>query len=183
MFLNPAALVILRSIFVAIKNEVKACFLTDIHWKDLNPNAIRTLKECIASFILKTISVRFYRFLIHGSVDCVYTQDPPSLTLKHYGKLLTFHPEKIADWLFREVNETCERRGKIQPSTDSAKQPTLIEILKLLPKTNCRRCNEPTRMVFATKVVEGVKNERDCPERIADNKKKLEMYLSNFRFE
>jgi ArsR family metal-binding transcriptional regulator len=127
----------------------------------------------------------------------VYTQDPPSLTLKHYGKLLTFHPEKIAvnalknqqeaekiaDWLFREVNETWERRAEIQPSTDSAKQPTLIEILKLLPKTNCRRCNEPTCMVFAAKVVEGVKNERDCPEIIAENKKKLEMYLSNFRFE
>lgn len=127
----------------------------------------------------------------------VYTQDPPSLTLKHYGKLLTFHPEKIAvnalknqqeaekiaDWLFREVNETWERRAEIQPSTDSAKQPTLIEILKLLPKTNCRRCNEPTCMVFAAKVVEGVKNERDCPEIIAENKKKLKMYLSNFRFE
>ncbi|MGB3209960.1 MAG: hypothetical protein WBB19_04560 [Desulforhopalus sp.] len=26
----------------------------------------------------------------------VYTQDPPSLTLRHYGKLLTFHPKKIA---------------------------------------------------------------------------------------
>lgn len=127
----------------------------------------------------------------------VYTQDPPPLTLKHYGKLLTFHPkkiavnalknqqeaEKIADWLFREINETWERRGEIQPSTDSAKQPTLIEILKLLPKTNCRRCNEPTCMVFATKVVEGAKNERDCPEIIAENKEKLEMYLSGFRFD
>ena len=127
----------------------------------------------------------------------VYTQNPPCLTLKHYGKLLTFHSEKIAvnalknrqeaekiaDWLFREINETWERRGEIQPSTDSVKQPILIEILKLLPKTNCRRCNEPTCMVFATKVVEGAKNERDCPEIIAENKEKLEMYLSGFRFD
>ena len=75
----------------------------------------------------------------------VYSQNPPSLTLRHYGKLLTFHPkkiavnaledqqdaEKIADWLFREINETWEKRHELQPSTDSAKQPTLIEILKL----------------------------------------------------
>ena len=59
----------------------------------------------------------------------IYTQDPPSLTLKNYGKLLTFHPrkiavnalkdkaeaEKIADWLQREINETWENRHDIEP--------------------------------------------------------------------
>lgn len=127
----------------------------------------------------------------------VYTHEPPSLTLKHYGKLLTFHPkkiavnaltdqqeaEKIADWLFREINETWELRREIQPSTDSAKQPALIEILKLLPKTNCRKCNEPTCMVFAARVMEGVKNENDCPEMAVINKKTLGSYLSGFSFE
>lgn len=127
----------------------------------------------------------------------IYAQDPPSLTLKHYGKLLTFHPEKIAvnalkdrqeaekiaDWLFREINETWDLRQEIQPSTDSAKQPTLIEILKLLPKINCRKCNEATCMVFAAKVMEGAVNQEDCPEIIPENKDKLEMYLSGFRFD
>ena len=102
----------------------------------------------------------------------VYTQDPPSLTLKNYGKLLTLHPykiainalkdkdeaEKIASWLHREINDTWERRHEIEPSTASAKQPALIEVLKLLPKTNCRECHELTCMVFASRVVEGVKD-------------------------
>lgn len=127
----------------------------------------------------------------------IYTQDPPSLTLKHYGKLLSFHPdkiavnalkdqeeaEKIADWLFREINETWDRRQEIAPSTDSAKQPTVIEILKLLPKTNCGQCKEATCMVFATRVIDGVKNQEDCPEITMENKGKLEMYLSGFQFE
>ena len=127
----------------------------------------------------------------------VYTQDPPSLTLKHYGKLLTFHPqkiavnalkdqkeaEKIADWLFREINETWNKRQEIPPSTDSAKQPALIEVLKLLPKTNCRKCMEPTCMVFSTKVLEGVKNEEDCPEITSENRERLKDYLSDFSFE
>ena len=126
-----------------------------------------------------------------------YSQEPPSLTLKNYGKLLTFHPdkiavnalkdkeeaEKIAAWLFREVNETWQQRDTIEPSTQGARQPVLLEILKLLPKTNCRKCHEPTCMVFATRVVEGVKDGNDCPEISAENKGRLGTYLANFRFE
>lgn len=127
----------------------------------------------------------------------VYTQKPPSLTLKHYGKLLTFHPdkiavnalmdreeaEKIADWLFREINETWDRRSEIKPSTASAKQPTLIEILRLLPKTNCKKCKEPTCMVFASRVVEGVRDGDDCTEMDMENREKLATYLADFEFE
>ena len=127
----------------------------------------------------------------------VYTQDPPSLTLKNYGKLLTLHPykiainalkdedeaEKIASWLHREINDTWERRHEIEPSTASAKQPTLIEVLKLLPKTNCRECREPTCMVFASRVVDGVKGADDCPEITLENKKKLSAYLADFKFD
>jgi ArsR family metal-binding transcriptional regulator len=127
----------------------------------------------------------------------VYTQDPPSLTLKIYGKLLTLHPdkiainalkdreeaEKIADWLHREINETWERRHEIEPSTASARQPTLLEVLKLLPKTNCRECHEPTCMVFASRVVEGAKDANDCPEISHENKEKLTAYLADFTFD
>ncbi len=126
----------------------------------------------------------------------VYTQNPPSLSLKHYGKLLTFHPlkvavnalkdteeaEKIAAWIFREINETWEMRAEIVPSTESAKQPTLIEVLKLLPRSNCRKCSEPTCMVFATRVVEGVKDSNDCPEISPENAKELANYLQGFNF-
>ncbi|MGB3210719.1 MAG: (Fe-S)-binding protein [Desulforhopalus sp.] len=126
----------------------------------------------------------------------IYTQDPPSLSLRHYGKLLTFHTnkiavnalkdseeaEKVAAWLYREINETWTMRDTIEPNMESAKQPTLIEVLKLLPKTNCRRCNEPTCMVFASKVVEGVKEGRDCPEISLQDREKLTNYLAGFRF-
>jgi len=127
----------------------------------------------------------------------IYARNPPSLSLKHYGKLLTFHSkkiainalkdseeaEKIAAWLFREINETWEMRDTIDPSTESAKQPLLIDVLKMLPRTNCRKCNEPTCMVFATKVVEGVKDDNDCPEITQENKDKLRNYLAGFRFD
>jgi len=127
----------------------------------------------------------------------IYTKEPPALTLKSYGKLITIHPEKIAvnalsdseeaekivAWLQREINETWERRAEIEPSTESMRQPLLIEVLKLLPKTNCRQCSEPTCMVFATRVIEGSKDHNDCPPLDTKKKAELQHYLSQFRFE
>ena len=127
----------------------------------------------------------------------VYTQDPPTLTLKNYGKLITLHSrkiainalrdreeaEKISSWLQREINDTWENRHDIVPSTSSSKQPVLLEVLKLLPKTNCRECNEPTCMVFASRVIEGVKDQSDCPTISSDSKEKLKAYISGFSFE
>ena len=126
-----------------------------------------------------------------------YTREPPSVTFKVYGKLITLHPQKIAinalkdeeeadrilDWLKRTVNDTWDRREEIEPSIESAPQPVLFEVFKLLPRTNCRACNEPTCMVFAAKVIEGAKDQRDCPPMESGQREKLQQYLSQFHFE
>lgn len=127
----------------------------------------------------------------------VYTEDPPALTLKNYGKLITIHPrkisvnalmnseeaDKIVSWLQREINETWENRTTIEPSTKSAEQPQFLEVFKLLPKTNCKQCGDPTCMVFATKVIEGVRNQNDCPPLPPEKKNQLQDYLSQFKFD
>jgi len=59
----------------------------------------------------------------------------------------------------------------------------VIEILKLLPRTNCRECGETTCMVFAARMAEGVKDPGDCLTLGAENKKNLEAYMGQFRFE
>jgi len=126
-----------------------------------------------------------------------YTQEPPSLTLKNSGKLITIHAQKIAvnalkdedeaqkivAWLQREINSTWEQRGEIEPSVEGARQPALIEVLKLLPKTNCKECGEPTCMVFAVRVVEGARDHNDCPSLQGEKKDALAKYLSHFHFE
>ncbi|MDR3503773.1 MAG: (Fe-S)-binding protein [Legionella sp.] len=126
-----------------------------------------------------------------------YTQEPPALTLKNSGKLITIHSRKIAinalkdeeeaqkiiAWLQREINSTWEDREHITPSVDGAKQPTLLEVLKLLPKTNCKQCNEPTCMVFAVKVLEGVKDHTNCPALMGEKREALATYLTQFHFE
>ena len=127
----------------------------------------------------------------------VNTREPPSLMLKASGKLITLHSrkiainalrdrneaEKISGWLQREINEVWEKRDEIVPCTESAKQPVLMEIFKLLPRTNCRECGEPTCLVFSSRAVEGVKDQNDCPPISVENKKQLREYLSGFSFE
>ena len=126
-----------------------------------------------------------------------YTQDPPSATFKLHGKLISVHSRKIAvnalkdeseadkilSWLQHEINDVWDRHADIEPSCESASKPVILEILKLLPKTNCRECREPTCLVFATRVAEGARDQNDCPILESENRKKLMDYLSQFNFE
>ncbi|MDY0040037.1 MAG: (Fe-S)-binding protein [Desulforhabdus sp.] len=126
-----------------------------------------------------------------------YTKDPPSVSFKVHGKLIAVHPRKIAvnalrdeteaekilTWLRDEVNSAWENRATIEPRFEGAPNPKVIDILKLLPKTNCRECGQPTCMVFATQVAEGGKGPEDCPPLDGDHRIKLEAYLQQFHFE
>ena len=126
-----------------------------------------------------------------------YTRQPPSVSFKSQGKLISVHARKIAinalkdeneadkilNWLQKEINLTWEEHQTIAPSFTSAPRPILTQILKLLPKTNCRECREPTCMVFAIRAMEGIKDQNDCPGLSTEAKTQLQHYLSQFTFE
>jgi len=126
-----------------------------------------------------------------------FTKEPLSVTFKSQGKLITVHPEKIAinalkdeaeaskivEWLKREINNAWASRDTITPMHEAMPQPKMIEILKLLPKTNCKECGEPTCMVFATRVVEGGKGPEDCLPLDIDKKEKMKAYLAKFNLD
>jgi ArsR family metal-binding transcriptional regulator len=123
-----------------------------------------------------------------------YIQEPPSVTFRVHGKLITVHGRKIAvnalkdekearkivDWLVREINAAWERRREIEPSYRSLPRPHVIDILKLLPRSNCGACGAPTCMVFATRVIEGANDQNDCPPMDEESKAKLAAYLEPF---
>jgi ArsR family metal-binding transcriptional regulator len=126
-----------------------------------------------------------------------FTKEPVSVTFQVHGKLIAVHPDKIAvnalkdeaeadgilEWLRREINDIWNRRDEIEPSFDSPEKPKVLEILKLLPKTNCKECGQPTCMVFAARATEGVVGASDCPQLNDENKSNLESYLGRFRFD
>lgn len=123
-----------------------------------------------------------------------YVREPASVTFRVHGKLITVHgrkiavnalkdeseAEKIVQWLKKEINEAWEKRAEIIPSFESEPQPQMMQILKLLPKTNCGMCGEPTCMVFAVKATEGVKEAADCPPLNPEAARSMTEYLARF---
>lgn len=126
-----------------------------------------------------------------------YIREPPSVTFRSQGKLISVHndhiainalrdaeeADKILQWLQREINDAWERRDEITPSFQAAPRPQVIEIVRLLPKTNCKKCGLSTCMVFAALAMEGGKGAEDCQELSADQAIKLREYLAQFRFD
>ena len=126
-----------------------------------------------------------------------YYTDPPTVMFLVHGKIIKVSGREIAvnalrdeeeadriiSWLWQEINRVWENRDAILPSVSSPERPQLIEILKLLPRTNCRRCGHSTCMVFAAQTAEGGHRPSDCPELSPDRQSDLKNYLSRFRFE
>ena len=123
-----------------------------------------------------------------------YLQNPPAVTFRAQGKLITVHGKKIAvnalkdetearkivEWMKNEINDAWDKKDQIEPCTTGMPKPGIIDILKLLPKTNCRECGEPTCMVFATRVAESVKDSNDCPALSQAAKADLDDYMKPY---
>ena len=151
--------------------------------------------HCIAHLDQDISEVLPYLNAVLGGFD--YLKNPPAVIFRSQGKLITVHGDKIAinalrdeaeadkilQWLQREINAAWTNRENIQPSDEGAPKPKVIEILKLLPRTNCRECGQPTCMVFAARVAEGVKGSEDCPPLEPGNIQRLEEYMSQFKFD
>jgi ArsR family metal-binding transcriptional regulator len=151
--------------------------------------------HCIAHLEQDVSAVLPYLNAVLGGFE--YLKDPPAVTLRAHGKLITVHGDRIAinaleseaeadkilAWLKREINDAWENRNRITPSYEGTPKPRLIEILKLLPRTNCRECGQPTCMVFAAMVMEGAKGAVDCPALSAEPAERLQEYMGRFHFE
>lgn len=126
-----------------------------------------------------------------------YIREPPSVTFRAQGKLITVHRDKIminalkdeaearkiVAWLQREINAAWEQRGTLTPAFEGLPRPMVMTILKMLPRTNCRACGEPTCLVFAVRMAEGVKAVEACPPLAAAARQALEAYIQNFNFD
>jgi ArsR family metal-binding transcriptional regulator len=158
----------------------------------LPPNPTAQHLRCYAHLDMDITEVLPYLNTVLGGDQ--YRKEPPSLTLRLKGKLVTLYSKMIAiniikdeaeadnilDWLKQEINNTWERRGEIKPSFERRAKPRILDILRLLPKTNCRECGQPTCMVFASQVSEGTTDVEDCPSLDDPDRRSLEEYLRQF---
>ena len=65
--------------------------------------------------------------------------------------------------IVERINETWTNRDGIEPSFESWEKPKVLEILKVLPRTNCRGCGLQTCMAYAARLAEGKICLEDCP--------------------
>ncbi len=62
------------------------------------------------------------------------------------------------------INEVDERKGEINPSHRKFKHVPTLEVFKILPRTNCRKCGYLTCMAFAAAVSTQQARPDQCPE-------------------
>ena len=98
---------------------------------------------------------------------CIYNHPAFTLTIKKDQKLITLHAlhitlakiedeneaEEVLKWLKDLINQTYENRDRIEPNFSMAAELKALDIFKLLPGTNCKKCGEPTCLAFAVKLV------------------------------
>ena len=160
---------------------------------DCNPSFASV--HCIASLNEDVGPALPYLNAVLGGTQ--YFSDPPEVMFHHRGRLIKVSGREIAinalkdeeeadmilEWLKTEINQAWENRAAITPCYTGKVKPKIIDILRLLPKTNCRKCGLPTCMVFAAQAMEGGKGAGDCPELDDDRRRQLSDYLAGFTFE
>jgi len=108
--------------------------------------------------------------------DAVYDHGAKVLTRRAGGHAVAIRPQEVAvgnvldrgdaqrlvEELIAQINDVWARRGEITPRIEKRRRLTPMDVYRLLPKTNCQACGEPTCFIFATKLVAGLVKLRDC---------------------
>ncbi|GAB4278705.1 MAG: (Fe-S)-binding protein [Deferrisomatales bacterium] len=125
----------------------------------------------------------------------VYHKAASALTWTKGGRKVAFHPREIAISNLEDreqaaaeirkivdlVNRTWARRGEITPDESTRRAPSAIEVYKLLPGTNCKRCGEASCFAYAVKLAAGQQDLEHCPPLFegpyAEQRRRLEALL------
>ena len=75
------------------------------------------------------------------------------------------HAVDFIEDLIGFLNDLHARRRELTPSHKLYQPPvSVVEIVKMLPLTNCRQCGQPTCMAFAAAIRKGRAAPEDCPD-------------------
>ena len=115
----------------------------------------------------------YLNVLLKGAI---YNHHGKTLTLKKEGRLITLHSHQIAagkildekdawsviEWLKEKINYCYKNKDSIEPSFERRQRLTALDIYKLLPGTNCKRCGELTCLAFAVKLSDELADIMKC---------------------
>lgn len=87
--------------------------------------------------------------------------------------------EELAAEIVSKLNDTWQQRESITPRFKERKVPAVIDIFKLLPRSNCHDCGYPTCLAFAADLRNGTVQLEQCPPLSKENRDKiLELFVS-----
>jgi len=108
----------------------------------------------------------------------IYNHDGCNITLKKEDKLVGIHgrefsagkvidlkdADNLINWFRDLVNHTYSNKEVITPSFERRKRLAVLDVYKLLPATNCKKCGELTCLAFAAKIASEDKNVMSCSD-------------------
>lgn len=132
--------------------------LPDCNHSATTVNAVAELSEDISAVL------PYLNGVLRGAR---YDPRTPSLLFQREGHRFILQPRRLAitkledeaearrvmEWLVETVNLTWERRDEIEPDHQATRQPTMLEVYRLLPGGNCRACGDATCLAFAAKLL------------------------------
>jgi ArsR family metal-binding transcriptional regulator len=165
-------------------------FLREVKITEIRPCLADPEKIRFIAYFEKDVS-EIFPYLNAILKGAIYNHNGRTLTLKKEGRLISLHPNKIAaaniinekdaheviEWIREKINYCHEHRDSIEPNFERSQKLTALDIFKLLPGTNCKRCGELTCLAFAVKLSAEEADIMKCQEifaaRFVEKKKVL----------
>lgn len=121
-----------------------------------------------------------------------YDASEPVIIFKHAGYRVAMRAHELAaatvsnvaegrealQAIVKFLNEIWAQKETITPIEKERKRPPAIFIYKLLPKTNCGECGEPSCLAFATRLSLADKELTDCPRLLEGQAAELQKMLN-----
>lgn len=159
---------------MAFLNEIKIISVTPCI---AMPSRIRFIAEMDTDI---SEIMPYLNTVIEGAI---YNHEGHNLTLKKEDRMIGVQARQIAagkvidendaheiiKWFKTLVNDTYEKKDSIKPNFERRKRLTTIDIYKLLPVTNCKKCGELTCMAFAVKIAQEQASLMLCSELFSGN--------------
>lgn len=83
----------------------------------------------------------------------------------------------LLDALRDAINATWEHRTELVAITKPRRAPRPLDVVTLLPRTNCRKCKEATCMAFAVSLIQNRRAVHECPVLDVDQRATLAALL------
>lgn len=111
-----------------------------------------------------------------------YNPKTLTLTFRRPAGFMTLYPEKVYITQLKDaeeglellkalvdaINATWEHRAELVAVTAARRAPRWLDILTMLPQTNCKQCGEATCMAFAAALLQQKRELNECLPLFSD---------------